>query len=215
MCGRNTGWFPRGCCWSRASARTAIAPTESQASWGQLFSGLIDRGLEDYMLDTAILKARMDDAVHVLILRGAGEKFFSAGANIKMLSSVTPEFKYYFCLHANETLSRLEQTPKLVIAALNDSYSIFKPGETPAFGDVANLLSTTVAGAFRVGVQLSAPFLVFGLLFNLGLGVLSRLMPQMQVFFVGMPLSILAGLLILVLVLKPSGLLGRHGGERA
>jgi len=70
-------------------------------------------------LDTAILKARMDDSVHVLILRGAGEKFFSAGANIKMLASVAPEFKYYFCLHANETLNRLEQTPKLVIAALN------------------------------------------------------------------------------------------------
>ena len=69
--------------------------------------------------DEAILRARMDDSVHVLILRGAGEKFFSAGANIKMLSSVTPEFKYYFCLHANETLNRLEQTPKLVIAALN------------------------------------------------------------------------------------------------
>src|SRR5437899_3964218 len=70
-------------------------------------------------LDTAILKARMDASAHVLILRGAGEKFFSAGANIKMLASVTPEFKYYFCLHANETLNRLEQTPKLVIAALN------------------------------------------------------------------------------------------------
>ncbi len=70
-------------------------------------------------LDDALLRARMDDSVHVLILRGAGDKFFSAGANIKMLSSVTPEFKYYFCLHANETLTRLEQTPKLVIAALN------------------------------------------------------------------------------------------------
>ena len=70
-------------------------------------------------LDTAILEARMDDSVHVIVLRGAGEKFFSAGANIKMLSEVTPGFKYYFCLHANETLSRLEQTPKLVIAAIN------------------------------------------------------------------------------------------------
>jgi enoyl-CoA hydratase len=70
-------------------------------------------------LDTAILQARMDDAVHVVLLRGAGDKFFSAGANIKMLASVTPQFKYYFCLHANETLNRLEQTPKLVIAALN------------------------------------------------------------------------------------------------
>ncbi len=70
-------------------------------------------------LDTAILTARMDDSVHVIILRGAGDKFFSAGANIKMLSEVTPGFKYYFCLHANETLNRLEQTPKLVIAAIN------------------------------------------------------------------------------------------------
>ncbi len=70
-------------------------------------------------LDEAILRARMEEAVQVIILRGAGDKFFSAGANIKMLSSVTPEFKYYFCLHANETLNRFEQTPKLVIAALN------------------------------------------------------------------------------------------------
>ncbi|PYV96184.1 MAG: enoyl-CoA hydratase [Acidobacteria bacterium] len=70
-------------------------------------------------LDDAILKARMDNDAHVIVLTGAGEKFFSAGANIKMLASVDPTFKYYFCLHANETLLRLEQTPKLVIAALN------------------------------------------------------------------------------------------------
>jgi enoyl-CoA hydratase len=70
-------------------------------------------------LDTCILNARMDDEVHVIVLRGSGDKFFSAGANIKMLSEVTPGFKYYFCLHANETLNRFEQTPKLVIAALN------------------------------------------------------------------------------------------------
>ncbi|HXP68150.1 MAG TPA: enoyl-CoA hydratase/isomerase family protein [Candidatus Dormibacteraeota bacterium] len=70
-------------------------------------------------LDTAILRARMDESVHVIVLRGAGEKFFSAGASIPMLTKADPTFKYYFCLHANETLSRLEQTPKLVIAALN------------------------------------------------------------------------------------------------
>ena len=70
-------------------------------------------------LDDCILRARMDEEVHVIVIRGAGEKFFSAGANIKMLSEVTPTFKYYFCLHANETMSRLEQTPKLVIAAMN------------------------------------------------------------------------------------------------
>ncbi|MBI3072624.1 MAG: enoyl-CoA hydratase/isomerase family protein [Deltaproteobacteria bacterium] len=70
-------------------------------------------------LDDAVLQARMDAAVQVLVLRGAGDKFFCAGANIRMLADVTPEFKYYFCLHANETLCRLEQTPKLTIAALN------------------------------------------------------------------------------------------------
>src|SRR5438046_4818086 len=70
-------------------------------------------------IDAAVLDARMDRAVHVIVVRGAGEKFFCAGANIGMLKDADPEFKYYFCLHANETLNRLEQTPKLVIAALN------------------------------------------------------------------------------------------------
>lgn len=70
-------------------------------------------------LDGAILEARFDESVYVIMLRGAGEKFFSAGANIAMLQKADPYFKYYFCLHANETLNRLEQTPKLVIGALN------------------------------------------------------------------------------------------------
>jgi enoyl-CoA hydratase/carnithine racemase len=70
-------------------------------------------------LDGAILEARMDGAVHAIVLRGDGEKFFCAGADIKMLTEADPSFKYNFCLHANETLNRLEQTPKVVIAALN------------------------------------------------------------------------------------------------
>src|SRR5205814_6359611 len=70
-------------------------------------------------IDAAVLDARMDRAVHVIVGLGAGEKFFCAGANIGMLKDADPEFKYYFCLHANETLNRFEQTPKLVIAALN------------------------------------------------------------------------------------------------
>lgn len=69
--------------------------------------------------DDAILQARFDDRVHVLVVTGAGDRFFCAGANIRMLAEVTPQYKYYFCLHANETLNRLENTPKLVIAALN------------------------------------------------------------------------------------------------
>ena len=70
-------------------------------------------------LDECVLKARFDEQVQVLVLTGAGDRFFCAGADIAMLEQADPVWKYYFCLHANETLSRLEQTPKLVIAALN------------------------------------------------------------------------------------------------
>lgn len=89
----------------------------------------------------------------------------------------------------------------LAIAAMNDSYEIFRPGELPLMGDAANHVTRVVATAFRIGIQLSAPFIVFGLLFNLGLGLLSRLIPQMQVFFIGLPLSIMLGLLLLLVVI--------------
>ena len=90
----------------------------------------------------------------------------------------------------------------MLIAALNESYALFKPGDLPLAGDVAALTTQTIATAFRVGIQLAAPFLVFGLLFNFGLGILSRLMPQMQVFFIGLPLSIFIGFIVLILVLS-------------
>jgi flagellar biosynthesis protein FliR len=89
----------------------------------------------------------------------------------------------------------------LVIAALNDSYSIFTPGELVPSGDVAALATRAFAASFKIGMQLAAPFLVFGLVFNVGLGVLARLMPQMQVYFVGVPLSIMSGFLIFAVVL--------------
>ena len=89
----------------------------------------------------------------------------------------------------------------LVIAALNDSYAIFAPGETMSSGDIASLATRAFSAAFLLGLQLSGPFLVFGLVFNIGLGVLARLMPQMQVYFVGVPLSIFAGFLVLAMVL--------------
>lgn len=88
----------------------------------------------------------------------------------------------------------------LVLAALNESYRLFRPGEVLPAGDVASLATRAFATAFKIGIQLAAPFLVFGLVFNLGLGILARLMPQMQVFFVGMPLSIIAGFFILLAV---------------
>jgi enoyl-CoA hydratase/carnithine racemase len=91
-------------------------------------------------LDDAILKARFDEKVHVIVIRGSGDKFFCAGADINMLKAADPTFKYYFCLHANETLNRLEQTPKLVIAALN--------GHTVGGG-----LEIAMAADLRIGVH--------------------------------------------------------------
>ena len=105
---------------STASASSTIGKTATSA-----FVEMDDPPANTYthemmrQLDEAILDARFDQDVEVIVLTGKGEKFFSAGANIGMLNAVTPEFKYMFCLHANETLARLEQTPKLVIAALN------------------------------------------------------------------------------------------------
>jgi len=99
------------------------------------------------------------------------------------------------------TLLFSTDTHHLVIAALNESYNAFKPGELMSSGDVAALATNAFATAFKIGIQLSAPFIVFGLVFNLGLGVLARLMPQMQVFFVGVPLSIMGGFLILAIVI--------------
>ncbi len=70
-------------------------------------------------LDASILEARFDEDIHVIVVTGHGDKYFCAGANINMLKEADESFKYYFCLHANETLLRLENTPKLVIAAIN------------------------------------------------------------------------------------------------
>jgi enoyl-CoA hydratase len=98
-------------------------------------------------LDAAVLEARFDSAVHVIVLRGAGDRFFCAGANITMLAAADADWKYYFCLHANETLTRLEQTPKLVIAALN--------GHTVGGGlEVALAADLRIArhGAGRIGL---------------------------------------------------------------
>src|ERR1700755_1940242 len=99
------------------------------------------------------------------------------------------------------TLLVATDTHYLVIAALNDSYAIFSPREFVPSGDIASLATRAFAAAFKIGMHLAAPFLVFGLVFNMGLGVLARLMPQMQVYFVGVPLAILAGFLIFAAVL--------------
>jgi len=90
----------------------------------------------------------------------------------------------------------------LLIAAIHDSYQLFAPGAPPPFADFADAAVRTIAGAFRVGIQLAAPFLIFGLIFYMGIGVLSRLMPQVQIFFIAMPANILLGLLLFMLLLS-------------
>ena len=106
-------------------------------------------------LDAAILRARMDDDVHVLVVRGDGDKFFCAGADIRMLATAKPSFKYNFCLHANETLNRLEQTPKLVIAALN--------GHTVG-GGLEVAMAADIRIARRDGGKIGLPEVALGVL---------------------------------------------------
>ncbi len=89
----------------------------------------------------------------------------------------------------------------LAIGAIGASYDAFRPGAIPDTGDAARLAIGAASDAFRIGVQISAPFLVFGLVFNLGLGILSRLMPQLQVFFVAVPISMIAGFALLAVVI--------------
>jgi enoyl-CoA hydratase len=108
--------------WTQPSEKTLV---EYRVDQGIAILTLSDPPANTYsyammrQLDDAILRARFDANVHVLMITGAGQKFFCAGANIQMLQEVDPTFKYYFCMHANETLLRLEQTSKLVIAAIN------------------------------------------------------------------------------------------------
>jgi enoyl-CoA hydratase len=110
-------------------------------------------------IDEAVLAARMDPNVHVIVVTGAGEKFFCAGANIGMLQKADPEFKYYFCLHANETLNRLEQTPKLVIAALN--------GHTVG-GGLEVALAADIRIARADGGRIGLPEVALGVLLGTG-----------------------------------------------
>ncbi len=103
--------LPQGLVTYRSGAGVALICLENLPANGYSHDMMLD-------LDQAILRARFDDAVQVLVLIGAGEKFFCAGADIGVLQGITPTFKYQFCLHANETMLRLEHTPKLVIAGL-------------------------------------------------------------------------------------------------
>ncbi|SFZ81454.1 flagellar biosynthetic protein FliR [Devosia enhydra] len=89
----------------------------------------------------------------------------------------------------------------MALAAIHDSYQVFSPRDPLMFGDAAQMALQSAAAAFIIGVQMSAPFIVFGLVFYLGLGILARMMPQLQVFFIAMPATIGIGLMLMAILL--------------
>ena len=90
----------------------------------------------------------------------------------------------------------------LMLIAVVDSYVLFVPGEIPPMGDVADLVTQLVARSFVIGAQIAAPFMFVGLIFYLGIGILSRLMPQVQIFFIAIPVQLLIGTVVLAIVLS-------------
>lgn len=90
----------------------------------------------------------------------------------------------------------------LLILAVVDSYTLFRPGDWLPLGDAAQHLTGVVSKSFLVGMQMASPFIVIGLMFYLGLGMISRLVPSIQVFFVGLPIQTMLGVLMLGLSLS-------------
>lgn len=90
----------------------------------------------------------------------------------------------------------------LLLMAMHDSYMLFKPGSAMPTGDFAQVAVQTLTSGFRIAMQLAGPFLVFGLIFYLGVGVLSRLIPQVQVFFLAMPLNITLGFVLFMMLIS-------------
>lgn len=99
------------------------------------------------------------------------------------------------------TLIMVTDLHHVAIAAIYESYRILPPGGMPDSGDAMMLALTAVTKGFLLGVQISAPFIVFGLLFNFGLGILSRMMPALQVFFLAIPATVLIGMTIMMAIL--------------
>ncbi len=101
----------------------------------------------------------------------------------------------------------------VMIHAIVDSYDLFRPGQPMPFGDFSETLAHMTSDSFTLGVRMAAPLLVFGLVFYAGLGLLSRLVPQMQVFFVAQPMQVLGGLWMLMVALPLIMLLFLHAFE--
>ncbi|WP_193170331.1 flagellar biosynthetic protein FliR [Nisaea nitritireducens] len=108
----------------------------------------------------------------------------------------------FFLLNIATLLLLITDLHHLLIRALIDSYSLFPPGEPLPIADFADAISTIISNSFQLAVQLSSPFIVLGLLFYLVMGVMARLMPQLQIFFVALPIQVVMGLVVLSLVLS-------------
>ena len=100
------------------------------------------------------------------------------------------------------TLIFVSDLHHLMLMAVIDSYSLFVPGEIPPLGDAAELAARLVAQSFLIGAKLAAPFIFIGLIFYLGIGILSRLMPQVQIFFIAIPVQLMLGTLVLGIVMS-------------
>lgn len=90
----------------------------------------------------------------------------------------------------------------LMILSLADSYDLFRIGALPPLGDMADMLARLLADSFSIAMRIAAPFIVVGMVFNLGLGLIARLMPQIMIFFVAIPVQLMLGLTILALVVS-------------
>ena len=90
----------------------------------------------------------------------------------------------------------------MALAAIYDSYKVFSPSDPLMFGDAAQMALRALTSGFIVGVQMAAPFIVFGMVFNFGIGILARLMPQLQVYFLAMPANIGVGLVLFAVLLS-------------
>ncbi len=108
----------------------------------------------------------------------------------------------FFLLNIATLLLLITDLHHLLIRAMIDSYSLFPPGEPLPIADFADAISTIISNSFQLAVQLSSPFIVLGLLFYLVMGVMARLMPQLQIFFVALPIQVVMGLVVLSLVLS-------------
>ena len=89
----------------------------------------------------------------------------------------------------------------LMIAGMTKAYDVLRPGIVPPWGDFADLATRTLSLVFRLGIQMAAPFIVFSLVFYAAAGAIARLLPQIQVFFLVVPLNILAGFALMMLTL--------------